>query len=327
MKILVTGGAGYLGSVLVNKLIDQRHEVEVFDVCMIGAEGLLSLFSHNKFKFTHGDIRHTSLLKKVFKTKFDAVVHLAALVGEPACEHNPDLAWEINHGATITLAKLAKEAHIGRFIFMSSSSNYGVSKANELTDEDSPLNPLTLYAQTKARAEEDLKILNSSGFTLTIIRLAMLFGLSPQMRFNVLINEIVRDAVFGKDIVLYKENAWRPYTYTQDAADAIITILLSKPELVSGEIFNVGSENCRKKDLLIPLKKYVKNFNVVYKGGEADIRDYRVSFEKIKKVLHFTPSYTIEDGVKQLVFALRDGIFHNPYDENYSLWVKPEVFA
>lgn len=326
MRILVTGGAGYLGSVLVHKLIGQGDDVTVLDICMIGAEGLLPLVSHERFRLIRGDIRNTSLLKKIFKTKFDAVVHLAALVGEPACEGNKDLAWEINYKATVALAKLAKKANVKHFIFMSSSSNYGVSKANELADENSPLYPLTLYAETKVKAEDDLLPLASSGFAITIIRLAMLFGLSPQMRFNVLINEIVRDAVFGKDIILYKENAWRPYTHTQDAVDAIIAILMSKSDLVAGEVFNVGSQNSRKKDLLIPLKKYVKNFTVVYKGGEADTRDYQVSFEKITKVLHVIPSYTIEDGMREIVYALKNGFFHNPYDAKYSVWIKPELF-
>lgn len=326
MKILVTGGAGYLGSVLVHKLIEQGHDVTVLDICMIGAEGLLSLFSHKRFSFVYGDIRDASLLKKVLKTKFDAVVHLAALVGEPACEHNPDLAWQINHKATVALAKIAKESKVARFIFMSSSSNYGVSEANQLADENSPLNPRTLYAETKVRAEKDLSPLSSDSFAITIIRLAMLFGLSPRMRFNLLINELTRDACFGKELVLYKQNSWRPYTHTQDAVEAVIAILEARKELISSQVFNVGTENYRKKDLLLLIKKHFPAIAVVDRGGAADNRDYRVSFDKIKRTLHFKPTRSVADGIEEIIWAVKNGVFPNPFDENYSCWIRKNVF-
>lgn len=317
MKVLVTGGAGYLGSVLTNKLLEKGYSVTVLDVAMFGAEGLLPHIGSKNFSFLKGDIRDKKLLQSLFKEKFDTVFHLAALVGEPACDNNSKLAEDINCKATLVLGKIAKENGVERFIFTSSSSNYGVSKPNELADENSELNPLTFYSKTKVEAEKLLLPLNDSEFAVSIVRLSMLFGLSPKMRFNVLINEFTRDAYFKKEVVVYKEDSWRPYTHTQDAADAFIAISESKKDLISGEVFNVGSENYRKKDLIELIQKSIKGVNVIRKGGEANSRDYKVSFEKIKRVLNFFPKETVVDGVKELIWAFENNIFADPYDDKY----------
>jgi nucleoside-diphosphate-sugar epimerase len=325
-KVLVTGGAGYLGSVLTNKLLEKGCFVTVLDAAMFGAESLLPYLGNKNFVFIKGDIRDNKLLQSLFKEKFDCVFHLAALVGEPACDGNPKLAEDINCKATIGLAKLAKENGADRFIFTSSSSNYGVSRANELADENSPLNPLTFYSKTKVEAEKLLFPLNDSEFTLTIVRLSMLFGLSPKMRFNILINEFVRDAYFGKEVVIYKENSWRPYTHTQDAADAFITISETEKDLISGEVFNVGTENYRKKDLIELIERQIKKVNFVRKGGEVNNRDYKVSFKKIERILNFKPKKSVADGIKELIWAMRNNIFSNPYDEKYSAWINKAIF-
>lgn len=324
-EVLITGGAGYFGSVLTNRLVEKGYFVTVLDLAMFGAEGLLTHLEKRNFEFIKGDIRDRKLLQRILKNKFDSILHLAALVGEPACEGNPRLAKDINTRATILIAKLAKEAGVKRFVFVSSSSNYGVSKPNELADENSPLNPLTLYAKTKVEAEKGLLPLSNSGFAVCIIRLAALFGLSPKMRFNLLINEFVRDAYFGKDMILYKENAWRPFTHTQDASDALISILEAKEQDISGQVFNIGTENCKKKDLVDFIEKRIKNIKIVKKGGEADNRDYKVSFEKIKKKLGFTPKKRVEDGIKELIWAMKNNIFSNPYDEKYSAWINKDL--
>lgn len=325
MRVLVTGGAGYLGSVLTSKLLEKSYSVTVLDVAMFGVEGLLTHFGKKNFTFIKGDIRDKKLLKQILKNKFNAVVHLAALAGEPACEGNPKLAEDINCQATIALGKLAKGNGVNRFIFTSSSSNYGVSKPNELADETSSLNALTIYSKTKIEAEGGLLPLNSSEFAVCVVRLAMLFGLSPRMRFNLLINEFTRDAYFGKKLIIYKQNSWKPYTHTEDASDALMAILEAKENTISGQIFNVGTENYRKKDLIKLIEKQIKKVNIVRKGGEANNRDYRVSFGKIKRVLKFSPKKTVEEGVKEIVWALKNNIFNNPYDEIYSAWINSEI--
>jgi len=326
MNVLVTGGSGYLGSVLVNKLLEKGHFVTVLDISMFGAEGLIPHFGKKNFSLVTGDIRDKKILQSIFKKGFDSVIHLAALVGEPACEENPDLAKDINCDATVGLAKIAKENKVGNFIFLSSSSNYGVSKPNELADENSPLNPLTLYSRTKTEAEKGVSILNSYEFSVCIVRLAALFGLSPKMRFNLLINEFVRDAYFGKDIIVYKENSWRPYAHTEDAAEALIAILKAERKCISGKVFNVGTENLQKKDLIELIKKYVKNVKIIEKGGEADNRDYKVSFKKIKKELGFCPKKSVDDGIREIFWAIKNNIFSNPYDEKYSAWINTAIF-
>ncbi len=324
-KILVTGGAGYLGSVLTDKLLGKDYHVTVLDIGMFGAEGLLNHFGKKNFNYVKGDIRDKKLLSDLLRGKFNSVLHLAALVGEPACDGDSRLAEDINCHATIELGKIAKEKGVKRFIFMSSSSNYGVSKPNELADENSPINPLTLYSKTKVEAEEGISRLNDSEFAVCIVRLAALFGLSSKMRFNLLINELVREAYFGKEMLLYKENAWRPYTHTHDAADALITILEAKEKLVTGQVFNVGTENYKKKDLITLIKKHVKNVKIIRKGGETNNRDYKVSFAKIEKVLNFRPKKSVADGIEELFWALKNNIFNNPYDEKYSRWINKTV--
>lgn len=324
-KILITGGAGYLGSVLTNKLLEKDYDVTVLDVGMFGAEGLLNHFGKKSFRYIVGDIRDRNLLEDLFANKFSVVFHLAALVGEPACDGDPKLTEDINFHATIKLGEIAKKNGVRRFIFISSSSNYGVSKPNELADENSPLNPLTLYSKTKVEAEEGISRLNDSEFAVCIVRLAALFGLSPKMRFNLLINELVREAYFGKGMLLYKENAWRPYTHTHDAADAFIAILEAKESLISGQVFNVGTENYKKKDLITLIKKHVKNVKIIRKGGEANNRDYKVSFVKIEKELNFRPKKSVADGIEELFWALKNNVFNNPYDEKYSAWINKTI--
>lgn len=327
MKILVTGGAGYLGSVLVDKLLEAGHKVTVLDILMFGGEGLINHIDNPRFSLIKADVRNESSVKKIFaNNNFDAVVSLAALVGEPACKVNPLLTNQINHLAPCMLARLAKKNSVKRFIFTSTCSNYGVSDPDDFANEDSPLNPLSLYAETKIAAEKELLLLGDNNFTVTIARLATIFGLSPKMRFNLLINEIVRDAFSGKTISLYKENAWRPYTHIQDAADAIILLLAAKEERISKQVFNVGTENYRKKDIIRILRKFYKEVEIKKEGGYADNRDYRVSFEKIKKELKFVPKRNVLAGIKEMVTAMKNNVFFDPYDEKYTLWINEKLF-
>lgn len=327
MNLLVTGGAGYLGTVLVPMLLSRGDTVTVADVCMFGAEGLLSHINNPFFRLEAGDIRDKRFIRKLFSNSLDAVVHLAALVGEPACKIDPKLTKQVNTESTIRLASEAKKHGVARFIFTSTCSNYGVSSPDTLADESTSLHPLSLYAETKIAAEQGLLGLSDESFGVTILRVATLFGLSPKMRFNLLINEMVRDAYNGKDIILYKENAWRPYTHTSDAAHAIITVLDADNKNVSGEVFNVGTDNLQKKSLIAMVKKYIPSIHVVREGGLPDNRDYRVSFVKAQKLLGFRPKMSIEQGIEELVWALKHRIWADPYDPEYSVWLKKEYFS
>lgn len=327
MNILVTGGAGYLGSVLTSMLLSHGDRVTVADICMFGAEGLLSHVNNKLFHLEVGDIRDKLFVQKVFSRPFDAVIHLSALVGEPACKIDPGLTRQINAEATVLLAAEAKKRGVSRFIFTSTCSNYGVSSPDELAVESSPLHPLSLYAETKITAEAGILSLSSTSFSVTVLRLATLFGLSSKMRFNLLINEMVRDAWHGKDVVLYKEDAWRPFTHTIDAAQSIMTVLSADLKIVSGDIFNIGTDNLQKKALVSLVQKHIPTLKVIHEGGLPDNRDYRVSFAKASKLLGFMPTMSIEQGIVEIAMALKHRVWSNPYDPKYSDWLKPEYFV
>ncbi|MEX2007733.1 MAG: NAD(P)-dependent oxidoreductase [Candidatus Levyibacteriota bacterium] len=326
MKILVTGGAGYLGSVLVGKLLERGHEATVLDALMFGGESILPFIYNKKFTFIKADVRKVETLSDSFEG-IDAVFHLAALVGEPACSPNPILTKQINHESTVRVAEVAREKGIKRFIFSSTCSNYGVSNLNDLATEESPLNALSLYAETKIDAEKDLLKLSNDKFSVTILRLATIFGLSPRMRFNLLINEMVREAFVKKRLLLYKEEAWRPYTHTEDAAEALIAVLDADGTKVESEIFNVGTENYQKIELVNIIKKYVPDVIVDKQGGLPDNRDYRVSFEKIKRVLGFVPKRKVTDGIDEMFWAVKNNVFSNLYDERYTSWLNEDVLS
>lgn len=324
MNILVTGGAGYLGSVLIGKLLQEGHRVRVLDALMFGGEGILPHIYNKNFSFVKGDIRDKEVVSKALE-KIHCVFHLAALVGEPACKVNVKLTSQINHDAAVMVGKIAKEKGARKLIFTSTCSNYGVSNLDELATEESPLNPLSLYAETKIAAEKDLMKLSNEDFAVCVLRMATIFGLSPRMRFNLLINEMVRESHINKKILLYKEDAWRPYAHTEDAADALVSILNAQEQKINKQIFNVGTENCQKKELVDILKKYVPDLTVDKKGGYPDNRDYKVSFEKIKKIIGFSPRRKVADGIDELFWAVRNNIFSNLYDDRYESWINEDV--
>lgn len=324
MNILVTGGAGYLGSVLVGKLLGENHKVRVLDTLMFGGESILPFIYNKNFSFIKGDIRNEETVLKSL-TDIDCVFHLAALVGEPACSINASLTEQINHESAVLLGKAAKAKGIKKFIFTSTCSNYGISNLDELATEESPLNPLSLYAETKVATEKDLLELSNGNFAVCILRLSTIFGLSPRMRFNLLVNEIVREAYVKKRILLYKEDAWRPYVHTEDAVDAMISILNADSKKINHEVFNVGTENYQKIELVNLIKKYVPDLIVDKKGGLPDNRDYKVSFEKIKKIIGFVPKRKVADGIQELFWAVKNNVFSNLYDERYTNWINEKV--
>ncbi len=324
MKILVTGAAGYLGSVLTGKLLEKGHEVVGLDALMFGGESLLPFVSHPHFSLVVGDVRSRELVEEVIEG-VSVVFHLAALVGEPACKVDENLTKEINFEASVQLADVARAAGVGRFIFSSTCSNYGISDATTLAVETDLLKPLSLYAETKIDTENTLLSLSSEDFGVTILRLATIFGLSGRMRFNLLINEMVRDAFVGQQILLYKEDAWRPYTHTIDAANALYAIMEADRKKVTGEVFNVGTENLQKKQLVDLVREIFPDMKVEKKGGTPDNRDYKVSFEKIKNTIGFVPQKTVKEGISEIFDALQKNMFSNPNDERYSSWINTSV--
>ncbi len=310
MKVLVTGGAGYLGSILLQALLDRGHSVRVIDNLSVGSPVLLHVAGHDAFSFVSGDIRNRQALEPVL-SGMGAVIHLAAVMGDSACQKQPDVAWEVNLEATRSLVETSRELGVSRFLFASTASNYGTSSPMEPATESTPLKPLSLYAETKVRAEEAVMQRGSHRFARTVFRLATLMGLSPAMRFDVLLNHFVRDAVVERRIDLYGPGAWRPFVHVRDAAKAIATWLEAPANLVAGEVFNIGQGNYRKIDLAEMVSRHVGEVEIVTTEA-SDLRDYCVSFEKSERVLGTKAELGPERAVLEIADAIRQGLLKVP---------------
>ena len=318
MRILITGGAGYIGSVLTTHLLQAGHQVRVLDALMFGGESLLGVYNNPGFEFLRGDVRDTDLVADALDG-IDAVVHLAAVVGEPACNKFPELARTTNLEATMRLVDQAKEMGVSKFVFTSTCSNYGISDTSVLADEEAPLNPVSLYAETKVEAEKYVTGAADDRFCACILRLATVYGLSPRMRFDLLVNELVRDAVSNKWVVIYGPDSWRPFVHVKDVARAFEAVLEAPADKISGSTFNVGSDsgNCQKRQLAELIRKHIPYADIEIMERKRDPRNYRVSFGRILRVLGFKTSKTIEDGIVEIRDAIVKGIISEPFDPKY----------
>jgi nucleoside-diphosphate-sugar epimerase len=318
MKILVTGGAGYIGSTLVPMLLARDHRVCVLDSLLHDGRSLLGVWAHPGFEFKQCDIRDRDAVKDAL-CGADAVVHLAAIVGDPACARQPDLAREVNHDASLMLLEEARAAGVARFIFASTCSNYGrMNDPSQYVDETSELKPVSLYAETKVGVERAI-LASNGGLSKTLLRFATVFGVSPRMRFDLTVNEFTRDLLTKKHLVVFGERFWRPYIHVRDVARAIILVLSSAPNKVQGEVFNVGStaENYQKQQLVEMMRPYAPEAVVEFVHKEEDPRDYRVSFEKIQRQLGFTVSMTVQNGIDEIVWLVKNGIIRDLDSQSY----------
>ncbi len=319
-KVLVTGAAGYIGSILVRLLLNKGYEVIAYDNLRFGGESLVELFNNKNFRFIKADVRDTEKIKEAING-IDYVVHLAAIVGDPACAKEPELAKEINLEATENIYKVSEEYGVKRFVFASTCSNYGKMKDSEgYVDETSPLRPVSLYAETKVQVE--LFLLNQPKTNIckpVILRFSTVYGVSPRMRFDLTVNEFTRDLTLGKELIIYGEQFWRPYCHVQDLARSVVLALESPEEKVAFEVFNVGdtNENYQKRMIVEEIKKVVPDAKIKYVQKDEDPRDYRVSFEKIKKQLGFKITMTVPEGIRQIKEVVEKGIISNPYDSKY----------
>src|SRR3989344_1352417 len=316
MKVLVTGGAGYLGSLLSTYLIEKGMHVVVYDNLLYGGESLLPLFSHPRFQLIIGDIRDITSLSGAVK-KVNAVVHLAALVGEDACLIDPAATEVINVQATQKLVKIAIASGVKRIIFSSTCSNYGISDVHTIATEVTKLKPLSLYAQTKVAAEKSI-IHASDKQTLTcLLRFGTLCGLSPRMRFNLLVNNMARSAALGKKISIFAPNAWRTFLHIRDAVEVIYQCLTVPAAQITHQIFNVVGENYQKQQLAQLVIAHCPQAQIVIKKDKVDARDYRVSGERIARKLNFYPNYTIEEAFIEIVQAVKNGVLIDPFRAVY----------
>lgn len=319
MKVLVTGGAGYVGSTLVPELLAAGHSVRVLDSLLHGGQSLLPVWTHPRFEFVRGDVRDEPIVRQAV-VGMEAVVHLAAIVGDPACAREPDTARDVNQVASLALLHAARRAGVGRFLFASTCSNYGkMAESDGYVDESSDLRPVSLYAETKVAVERAMLEDGIDVTAMTPLRFATVFGVSPRMRFDLTVNEFTMEMVLREKLVVFGEQFWRPYVHVRDAARAIAAVLQAPEQQVRGQVFNVGStkENYQKQQIVDHIRPIAPNAVVEFVKRTEDPRDYRVSFTRINKTLGFEVSRTLDDGIREVARLVRDGVVGDASHPSY----------
>jgi len=320
VRVLITGGAGYIGSSLTPLLLGAGHKVRVLDRLAYGGESLLGVWTHPDFEFVYGDIREKEKVREAV-ADCDAVVHLAAIVGDPACAREPEKARATNLDASMALIAESRGAGVQRFVFASTCSNYGkMTDPTRLVDEESELRPVSLYAETKVAVEKFL--LESAGdgdWCPTPLRFATVFGTSPRMRFDLTVNEFTMEMITKKKLVVFGEQFWRPYVHVFDAARGIALVISSPREKVAGRVFNVGStdQNLQKQQIVELIQPMAPDAIVEFVRKNEDPRDYRVSFNRILTELGYKTTRSVVDGIVEVAKLIRAGAISNLADSRY----------
>jgi nucleoside-diphosphate-sugar epimerase len=320
-RVLVTGGGGFIGSHLTRMLLERGYQVRVLENFTYGMAGLSAIRSHPRLEIVKGDICNLRDVSRAMRD-VEGVIALAAIVGDPACNLDPEETINLNYAATKIVAEAADFYRVQRLVFASSCSVYGASlKEDDLLNERSRLNPVSLYARTRLLSENI--IFDRCGDTEPVVlRLATVFGLSPRMRFDLVVNTLTARAVADHKISIFGGRQWRPNVHCRDAARAFLTALEAPGSKVAGEIFNVGGDanNHRIQEIGDTVASVVGDVQINLQNEIPDPRDYRVSFEKIQRVLNFLPEYSVCDGVREVSTAMRadhslrthmDPVFHN----------------
>ena len=322
-NILVTGGAGYVGSGLLRELLSKNYKVTCVDSLMFGGESLLDIWHNVNFNFIKCDINNWDAMNNILtNNQFDAVIHLAAIVGDPACRLQSELAIKTNWQSTKWLLDKSLEMGINKFVFASTCSNYGKMDNPDLyVDEESPLAPVSLYAELKVKFENYMlsEINKRNDFCPTALRFSTVYGASPRMRFDLTVNEFTKDLAMGKELIIFGKQFWRPYCHVKDFANAFITILRATDTKVAYNVFNVGdtSENYTKQMLVDEILKSIPHSKIKYVNKNEDPRDYRVNSDKIKRELGFEITMRVPDGIKEIKQIVQEGIIQDPENQRY----------
>jgi nucleoside-diphosphate-sugar epimerase len=318
--ILVTGGSGYIGAEVVSKLLGAGREVRILDSLLHGQAEVAEKLSAAGAELTVGDVRDDDKRRAVLDGAA-GVVHLAAIVGDPACARDPELAREVNVEATRSLIGDAEAAGVGHFIFASTCSNYGRMADPEVAiDEEAPLAPVSLYAEQKVEIEKMLLSRDGNPPAATCLRFATVYGAAPRMRFDLTVNEFTRELWADRDLEVFGEQFWRPYVHARDAAKGVVAALDAGPDEVGGDVFNVGhsDENYRKLDLVEVMSEQIPSGRVSYVHRDEDPRDYKVSFEKIRARLGYEPDMRVPDGIREIVAGLDAEAFGDPFAASHT---------
>lgn len=316
-KVLVTGGAGYIGTILVERLLKSGYKVIVLDKLLFGVEPLKHFLKNPNpnLSIIIGDIQNEDDVNRALADA-DTVIHLAAIVGDTACASHSDLAVNINFSATVKLGDLCKKRKIRRFVFASTCSVYGAG-TKDILDEESEVNPVSLYAETRLYGERGILSLADNNFSPVLLRLGTIFGLSPRMRFDLIVNYLTKKAVREKKITIFGGNQWRPLLHVADAAAAFQHALEAPIEKVRNRIFNIGFDNLQIKDIGAIIARLVPETDVQVIEKIEDKRSYRVSLEKMASELGFKPERTIDVGILEIAEAIRSGAIADPKDKVY----------
>ena len=315
--ILVTGGAGYIGSVLTRMLLEQGHRVRVADRLLHGDHGLKGLESESRLESIPRDLRDPRTHEEAL-AGMEAVIHLAAIVGDKACALDEEAAIQTNWTATVALARKAAAMGVRRFVFASTCSVYGEGRDEVLTEE-SPVRPLSLYAETRWHAEQGLlEAADSAPLDPVILRFGTVYGLSPRMRFDLVVNLLTMKAVRTGKVSIFGGGQWRPFVHVADIARALI-LGMTEPRLDGLPILNVGDnlENYQLRDLKEELEAHIPGVRVAIDAQASDPRTYRVSFDRIERLWGFRATKRVGDGIDEIARALRSGAIDNPDHPRY----------
>lgn len=323
--ILITGGAGYIGSMLVGELLRSGYSVTVVDDLLYGGESILAYLANPNFHFVKSNVWEPRAIRSAVTADWpnpEAVIHLAAIVGFPACQAvGRQVAWRYNVEATQRVFEQAEALGTQRFVFASTYSTYGISEDGKPVKEDSPLNPQSLYAETKVAAERFLLGQSGSNCAPLIFRIATLYGISPRTRFDLIVNQFVLEAFTKRALLIYQRGYSRSFLHVRDALRGFLLGLQAEVANIRGQVFNLGSHdgNYTKDEIVTLILKRLPETVVQYKdmtfGG--DMRDISVSFEKVHLQLGFDACLSADDGVKEVLHALRTGLISDPQDQRY----------
>jgi nucleoside-diphosphate-sugar epimerase len=319
-KVLVTGGAGYIGSVLVRILLNKGYYVRAVDSLKFGGDALFDVSQHPNFEFIKGDIRNDADIDKAI-AGMDYIAHLAAIVGDPACSKFSDEAKEVNDIASVALFEKAEKAGIKRFVFASTCSNYGkMADPDSYVDENSELRPVSLYAELKVKFENYiLNVRKDTKMCGTALRFSTVYGFSPRIRFDLTVNEFTRNVCLTGEQEIWGPQFNRPYCHVDDLARAVVMAMEAPEEKVRAKVFNVGDtkENYSKRMLMEEIQKQLPETKVIYVDKTDDPRDYRVNCDLIKNELGFTITKKVPDGIREIAKLMKSGIITDAHSQKF----------